>query len=234
MRKIFSFYRRFLGTTFVLWLFLSTVGRLGFSFMVDLRLFSRVFFGIFLIYFVWEIINNRATIYSAIKGLFLKIKNEFNLRTETAQKNILSSFPKALTGKRGRFLVLILAVAVSSFSFLFSFIKILKRLIFNSVVLLLFLILGIFADIFIINYISYLAILLLTAALILTIHKYKLKGEFSAAGGLIFLTSCQFLLIFEKELIAEKVAIWVYVFLAVGIIQIVVKNIKEEKKSVPK
>jgi len=234
MRKIFSFYRRFLGTIFVLWLFLSTAGKLGFGFGVNLRLFFRVFFWFILVYLVWETINNRATIYSAIKGLFLKVKNEFNLRTETTQKNILSSLPKVLTGKGGRFLVLILAVVVSSFSFLLSFIKILKRFIFHRVILLLFFIFGVFANIFILSFTSDLIILLLIGSLILNIYRYKLKGEFSAAVGFISLTACPFLLIFKKELIAEKVAIWVYVFLAVGIIQILVKYIKEEKKSVPK
>lgn len=233
MQKIFSFYRRFLGTVFVLWLFLSTAREFGFGFMVDLQLFSRVFFGIFLVYLAWEIKKNRVVIYSAIKGLFLKIKNEFNFRTETTQKKILSFLPKFLTGKGGRLLVLILAVVVSFFSFLFSFIKILKKFIFRRIVLLLFFIIGVFTNIFVLSFTSDLMILSLIGSLILLVYRYKLKGELSLSGGLIFLTTCPFLLIFEEEVIAEKVAVWAYVFLAVGITQTLVKNIKEEKRGRP-
>ena len=47
----------------------------------------------------------------------------------------------------------------------------------------------------------------------------QIKGQVLIGAGLVFLTLCPFLLIFNAETIAEKVAIGAYVFLVVGVIQ---------------
>lgn len=75
---------------------------------------------------------------------------------------------------------------------------------------------GILFDIFIFNPTWDLVILWQTSLWVLTIWLYKLEGRVSIAGALIFLAVCPFLLILNKESIAEKLAIWAYVFLAVG------------------
>jgi len=63
------------------------------------------------------------------------------------------------------------------------------------------------------------------------IKKFLLRGEIVIAGGLVFLASYPFLLIFGKEAIAEKSAIWAYMFLAVGVGQMIVEYIREEKRN---
>jgi hypothetical protein len=60
----------------------------------------------------------------------------------------------------------------------------------------------------------------------------RFEGRVSVAGALIFLALCPFLLIFKKDPIAEKAAIWAYMFLVVGTIQMFVEYAKEEKKNV--
>jgi len=45
---------------------------------------------------------------------------------------------------------------------------------------------------------------------------------------------CPFLLIFKKNLIAEKAAVWAYMFLVVGVIQMMIEYMKEERKSAKK
>lgn len=63
-----------------------------------------------------------------------------------------------------------------------------------------------------------------------TIKKFLLRGKASIILGLIFLSLCSFLLIVGKEQIAEKSAIWAYIFLAVGIVQMFIECTKKEKR----
>jgi len=74
-------------------------------------------------------------------------------------------------------------------------------------------------------------ILFLTGLWILTVWLNHFEGRISIAGGLIFLAMCPFLLIFGKEAIAEKSAIWAYMFLAVGVGQMIVEYIREERRN---
>jgi hypothetical protein len=230
MRNFFWFYYRFTGTIFFLWLFLWLVRKLGFDFALDLPLFFRLFFFLFLILVVWEIRIRWSVISPLIKTSFLKIKNEFIFKTEATQKEIISSSPKILTGRIGSFLTLVLAIGISFFSFFWGFTKALIVFIFHPRIIIILMVLGILADIFVFSFTSGLIILLLTGFWVWIIHRYKLKGEFSVAGGLIFLTMCPFLLFSQKRPIAEKAAIWAYVFLAVGVIQMFIEHLREEKR----
>lgn len=83
---------------------------------------------------------------------------------------------------------------------------------------------GILIDIFIFNFISDLLILLLICLWIISVRRYKFKGRISICMTLWFLTLCPFLLTFKKGLIAEKAAIWAYLFLVVGVIQLLREN----------
>jgi len=78
---------------------------------------------------------------------------------------------------------------------------------------------GILMDIFIFKLTSDFLIFFLTALWVLTVKFYKFEGRVSVAVALGFLILCPFLLIFKKEAIAEKAAIWTYMFLVVGVIQ---------------
>jgi hypothetical protein len=90
--------------------------------------------------------------------------------------------------------------------------------------------LGILFDIFIFNPTWDLVILFLTALWVLSVWLYKFEGRVSISGGLFFLILCPLLLIFGKESMAEKSAIWAYMFLVVGVVQLFVEYLKEERK----
>lgn len=95
-------------------------------------------------------------------------------------------------------------------------------------------ILGISIDIFLFGSSFDLVVLFLTGLWVLSVWLYKFEGRVSVTGGLICLSLCPFLLIFKKELIAEKFAIWAYVFLVVGVAQIFIEYLKEERESAKK
>ena len=78
---------------------------------------------------------------------------------------------------------------------------------------------GILIDIFIFKFTSDLVILGLTGLWIGAVIGWRLEGRFSILGALIFLVMCPFLLIIKQEAIAEKAAIWTYMFLVVGVVQ---------------
>ncbi|PIU03185.1 hypothetical protein COT44_04810 [Candidatus Shapirobacteria bacterium CG08_land_8_20_14_0_20_39_18] len=88
---------------------------------------------------------------------------------------------------------------------------------------------GIFFDIFVFRFTSDLLILFLIGLWTILAYRYKFKGRVSIAGALIFLTMCPFLLIFKKDLVAEKSAIWAYMFLVVGVIQMIIEYVKENR-----
>jgi len=219
MKRYFERYKRFLGTIFLLWLFIWIAAKFGFGFGVDRRLFFRVFFWFFWIYLVWEIKIRWPVIYPVIKTLSLKVKDEFTLKTETIKKEIISSSPKIFAGKTGNSLVLTLAVILSLFSFFRQFLKALSRFILQPSILLVFAILGILTDIFVFDFTSDVIILILAGLWVWVVWHYKFKGEVSVSGALVFLIMCPFLLIFKKDLVAEKAANWAYMLLLIGVIQ---------------
>jgi len=89
-------------------------------------------------------------------------------------------------------------------------------------------------DTFFLKFTSSFLILLVVGLWVLNIWLYKFEGRVSIGLALGFLTLCPFLLIFKKNLIAEKAAVWVYMFLVVGVIQLFIENFKKEKESVRK
>lgn len=234
MERYFEKYKRFLGAFFLLWLFLWTAGKFGFNFGIDLRFFFRVFFGLFLVFLVYETKIRWPVIYPIIKTLILKIRDKFTLKTEIIKKELISSSPKTFAGKTGNPLVLVLAVIISLFSFFRQFFKALSHLIFQPGILLVFVILGILSDIFIFNFTSSLIILFLVGFWVWIVYHFKFKGKVSIGLALGFLILCPFLLVYKKALIAEKTAIWVYVFLIIGVAQLFIEYLKEEKISVQK
>ncbi len=80
-------------------------------------------------------------------------------------------------------------------------------------------IVGILMDIFVFRFTSDVVIMGLTAIWIGAVIGWRLEGRFSIFGALIFLMMCPFLLMAKQEAIAEKAAIWTYMFLVVGVIQ---------------
>ena len=88
---------------------------------------------------------------------------------------------------------------------------------FLALVLLSLTFLGLFFNIFISDSTSNLVILFLAGLWILVIRLYGYGGGVSVGMGLGFLMVCPFLLILEELAVAEKVAIWAFMFLLVGI-----------------
>ena len=80
-------------------------------------------------------------------------------------------------------------------------------------------IVGILIDIFVFRFTSDVVIMGLTLVWVAAVIGWRLEGRFSILGALIFLIMCPFLLIAKQEVIAEKAAIWTYMFLVVGVIQ---------------
>ena len=89
--------------------------------------------------------------------------------------------------------------------------------------------LGILFDIFFMRFTSDFLIFFLTGLWVLAVTLYKFEGRVSVTVALGFLILCPFLLIFKKESIAEKAAIWTFMFLLVGVVQMFIEDRKEKK-----
>jgi len=77
--------------------------------------------------------------------------------------------------------------------------------------------LGIFIDVFVIRKYSDYTTILFTLLWIFAIAAYKFESRYSFAIALVFLTFCPFILSANMDFVAEKSAIWAYMFLVVGI-----------------
>ena len=87
---------------------------------------------------------------------------------------------------------------------------------------------GIFLDIFVFKFTSDFIILFFTGLWILVVRHYKFEGRVSIGLALGFLILCPFLLILKQETVAEKAAIWTYMFLVVGVVQMIIEYAKEK------
>ena len=221
MKNLFLKYQTASGTIFCLWLLLAIFKKLGFDFGVNLSVFFRTFLFLFVIWLVWVTKIKWPEIYAIIKRTWGEVKDKFVTETKETQKEIIRFFP--------------LAFLLTIFLLLWQVIKkIFKEYVFNQITLFVLVILGILLDIFVFKFTSDLLILFLTGLWILSIYHYKFEGRVSIGGALLFLTMCPFLLIFKKNLIAEKAAVWAYMFLVVGVIQMMIEYMKEERKSAKK
>jgi hypothetical protein len=78
---------------------------------------------------------------------------------------------------------------------------------------------GICVDIFLFDFTSDLIILSLILLWVLAVWLYGFEGRISVGICLGFLAICPFLLIFDAQAVAEKFAVWAYMFLVVGVVQ---------------
>lgn len=88
---------------------------------------------------------------------------------------------------------------------------------------------GLVLDIFIFDFTSDLVILFLVGLWILVVRLYEYEGRISIGIGMGFLIVCPFLLIFKVDAIAEKAAIWAFMFLLVGVGRQVTECFGEQK-----
>jgi len=206
MEKFFAKYQRFLGTIFTLWLFLWLADKLGLNFGVDLRIFFRILFFMFLVLVFREIKKRRVEIV-----LFAK-----SVTAQTEIPSALEQYPTSWSK------TIHLPLLVFSFSW-----KLFKKYTFSRRAILFFCILGLLIDIFVFKFTTDIIVLALTGLWIYSIRLYKFEGRVSIAGALFFLALCPFLLIFKMDGIAEKAAIWAYMFLVVGVGQMFLEQRKE-------
>jgi len=232
MDRWFGRYKHFLGAVFLLWLFLQVAKFFGFDFRVDLFwLFRGVFLG-GVIWVIGEIWGNWDKIYPLAKAFWVKKKSEFADKTKATQAEIIAFSPRILGGKIGKLVVLPLAIVFGVFGVFGEFWGRFLRGLFSKEGILFLGVLGILGDIFVLDFSSDLIILFLTGWWLWAVRKYKFEGRVSVGGGLVFLVMCPFLLILKKDPIAEKAAIWAYLFLVVGVGQMFIEYLREERKNV--
>ena len=217
MKKLFFKYQTMLGTIFSLWLFLAIIKKLGFDFSVNISVFFRILLFLFVIWLVWLTKINWSQVYAVLKKTWENVKDNFIIETKETQKGVIRFFPIAFF-----FTLFLFPLKI--------FKKIFKEYVFNQITLIILVILGILIDIFVFKFTSDFIILFLTGLWVLSIYRFKFEGRVSIGFALFFLILCPFLLIFKKELIAEKSAIWAYMFLVVGVVEIFIEYLKEERK----
>ena len=206
-----------LGTIFSLWLFLAIIKKLGFDFSVNISVFFRILLFLFVIWLVWLTKINWSQVYAVLKKTWENVKDNFIIETKETQKGVIRFFPIAFF-----FTLFLFPLKI--------FKKIFKEYVFNQITLIILVILGILIDIFVFKFTSDFIILFLTGLWVLSIYRFKFEGRVSIGFALFFLILCPFLLIFKKELIAEKSAIWAYMFLVVGVVELFIEYLKEERK----
>lgn len=207
--RFFKF-QKILLSLFTVCFFLLVAQFFGFSFGFDWWFLLILFSLLFLVLSIWEIRKRWTVVYPEIKNRFLE-------KREAIQEKIIARSPKKLISNRNS-ISLILAGILVFWDWFWR----------NAV--LLGAVLGVIADVFVFKSSSDLLILFLVILWVLSIKYFRLKEEVSVVGGLAFLFICPFLLVFEKETIAEKAAIWAYVFLAVGVIQTLIEYMRENRK----
>jgi len=209
--KIFNFLKKILYSSFFLWVLLIVLKRLNlkpeikisFFFLLSLSLFLIIFFRQILVFSILSL--NKINIYLKLTKKSIDIKS----------RNALHLLPLLIH----QFL-----------KFLKGFPRFLKAVLTSYFFWLILGIFGILLDIFVLKFTSDLLILFLTGLWILSVCHFKFKGETSIGLALGFLILCPFLLIFKKGLIAEKSAIWAYMFLVVGVVELFVEYLKDGRK----
>lgn len=89
----------------------------------------------------------------------------------------------------------------------------------NRRFILVFAIVGVVAHILLPWFDYDLVIAILIVPLVLSALFYGPRGEVIFGGALVLLATCPLLLIIGEESIAERIAIWVYILLVIGIIK---------------
>lgn len=196
---------------------------LGFDFALDLRYFFLIFLIPLSIFLVFEIFANRKIIKRYLESQASQKKTEVDLRAKKYQNGIIKRLPYL---SRGLFCNLTLFIGYL-IAYSFTFFKLLGETLFSRY---LFLALAFFGILFEIIYLpvsidSILIILILIWAI--TVYRFKLKGEFSIKVALILLPLCPFLLSRKQDFLAEKVAVWVFLFLVVGVLGMVWEGRKQ-------
>jgi len=211
-QKFFNYFNNLLFSCAILWAILIV---LSFNNLKpEIIIWFFLIFSLFLLF----ILYNRQIITSLL--LNLNKLNYFLKSTDERLDIYILSTRKAI------FLLII-----QVFYLLKGFPRLLKYLFTNYYSWSVVTTLGILLDIFIFKFTSDLVILFLIGLWVILVRHYKFEGRISVGIALGFLILCPFLFLFKKELIAEKAAVWTYLFLVVGVGQMFVEYLREERKS---
>ncbi len=213
MKTDFSKYKKFLFNLLAIWLCLAILKIFKIDFGLNLFTFFKILLLLTFILIIFEVKKRWAEIRPLIKSFFLEAKGKVD--------KSLGQYPTFLS-RVVHFFPLIFRLAWRGF----------KRYALFKDILLAFCLFGILFDIFVFELSWDWFILFFTGLWAWSAKLHRFEGRVSIAGGLIFLIMCPFLLISQKEAIAEKAAVWAYMFLLVGVIQMIIEYIKEERKSV--
>jgi len=210
MKTHFPKYERFLATLFAAWLCLAVLKIFKVDFGLNLFAFFKILLLLTFILIILEVKKRWFEIWPIIKASFARFRAGFG--------EAFSQYP-TFKSKAIHFFPLVFHLTWRGF----------KRYALFKDILLAFCLFGILFDIFIFELSWDWFILFLTGLWVWVVRLHRFEGRVSIAGGLIFLIMCPFLLIFQKEPIAEKAAVWAYMFLLVGVVQMVIEYIKELK-----
>lgn len=213
MKAHFSRYGRFLATLFGIWFCLTILKIFKVDFGLNLLTFFKVLLFLTFVLIIFEVKKRWFKIWPVIKVSFARFRAGFS--------EAFSQYP-TLRSKTIHFFPLIFRLAGQGF----------KKYVLFKDILLAFCLFGILFDIFFFELSWDWFILFFTGLWVWSVRLHKFEGRVSIAGGLIFLIMCPFLLISQKEAVAEKAAVWAYMFLLVGVIQMVVEYVREERKNV--
>lgn len=226
MEKIIPRYRRILGGIFLLWLFLWIDKKFGFDFRIDLLVFFKFFLLLLLVLIAVEIKMGWKEIAPFLEDILWGAEGKFSAETKRIQEEITAFLPRIFTTRLGSLFALFSA---ATFLFLRTCFQVFREFVLSKNAVFFLGITGILLDVFVFDFTSDFVILLLTGLWIWSIWLYKFEGRISAGVALIFLLICPFLLILRKESIAEKAAIWAYMFLLVGVGQMFIEYLKENR-----
>ncbi|OQA93424.1 MAG: hypothetical protein BWY24_00442 [Microgenomates group bacterium ADurb.Bin219] len=226
MKIYFPKYFKVVITLFFVLVGLTLAKLINFDFGLDLRLFFLAFLIPFWIYFFLEVIANRKFVWKILSSESKKKKTEIEGRAKNIQPKIVG-LSSLFSSDLGRDLVLAIAYLVA---FTFELVDFIKRYFFSKYIFLFYCFLGILLEIFIITSTLDSIILFLTGMWVIVVRMFRFKAKISMIGSLCYLSICPFLLIYKKDLWAEKTANWAYLFLAIGVIQMFVEIFDEERQ----
>ena len=209
MKTDFSKYKKFLFNLLAIWLCLAILKIFKVDFGLNLFTFFKILLLLTFVLIIFEIKKRWFKIWPVVKASFVRFRVGFG--------EAFSQYP-TFKSKTIHFFPLIFRLAGQGF----------KKYVLFKDILLAFCLFGILFDIFLFKPSIDLVILVLTGLWVWVVRLYKFEGRVSIGGALLFLTMCPFLLIFKKDLIAEKAAIWAYMFLVVGVIQMIIEYVKEK------
>lgn len=178
---------------------LAIAGLFGFNFSLDIIFGFKIWFVLFLVYFVFELFKNKKEVELRLNQWFDK---ELGLLAERQKKT-------------------------NFFLFFWTTIKIIFGLVFSKYLFLTVCAVGIYYEIFLLADFSDFLVLFLLVFWLITAKKFSFGSQISAGAAIFFLILTPIYLISGKELLAEKTANWAYMFLVATVIQLWRESKKE-------